>query len=131
MLEAATRRHKRERNARRLELVNGQQVRFLASGVRSGVTEATIVRRRDEPFVGPCAGALQVVIRRRVGGSGNRKAIRARAQFRKRRRGKEPDDSGWWAVEKVFDARHVQHGAGVAVQYLVQRRGRREMRSRH
>ena len=122
LLEAAARRHTRERIARERELARGQQVRFLASGVCSGVrvAEATIVRRRHAPVVGLCEGGLQVVIEGWAGSSGGRKTVEARAQLRKRRRGVEPDDSDRWAVERVLDARHEQCGAGMAVQYLVQ-----------
>ena len=66
----AARRHARELRARELELARGQQVRFLASGVCSGVTVATTVRRRHAPVVGLCEGGLQVVIGRRACSSG-------------------------------------------------------------
>ena len=120
LLEAAARRHTREQIARERELARGQQVRFLASGVCSGVAEATIVRRRHAPVVGLCEGGLQVVIERRAGSSGRRKSVETRVQLTKRRRGVESDDRDRWAVERVLDAGHEQCGAGMAVQYLVQ-----------
>ena len=64
-----------------------------------------------------------MVIGRRAGSSGRRKAAEARGQLRKRRSGEEPDDRGLWAVEEVLDARHVQCGAGKAAQYLVRWQG--------
>ena len=83
-----------EQIARERELARGQQVRFLAIGVCSGVAVATIMRRRHAPVVGLCVGGLQVVIGRRAGSSGRQKAVEARGQLRKRRRGEEPDDRG-------------------------------------
>ena len=66
LLEAAARQQSREQRARGLELAKGKRVRFLASGVCSGVATATVVRRRHAPVVELCEGGLQVVIGRRA-----------------------------------------------------------------
>ena len=54
LLEVAARRHARELRVRELELAKGKRVRFLASGVCSGVAAATVVHRFHAPVVELC-----------------------------------------------------------------------------